>query len=226
MSKKKNDCSSSWNVYSDKIIKGKVLPSSYPLRIATIAGSYKDLLYLDNNNTGITASFKNLYDGMGRFTNIKISNDKCEINTNGGFISDPIIGSSLKYLQKINIKDTQTEYEISAINSPSIMFSYRNPGATATKNFISNIVIDSLFENMETFSDEFLISEFSFHLVNYSNAQINITINFIYKDQLSDSSITLTVYGSNYVNISKTFAIVQLYTFPNLKIESVEIKNA
>jgi hypothetical protein len=226
MAKFKSECSSSWSVYSNKITKGKILPTAYPLRLATIAGSYKDLLYLDNNNLGITSSFKNIYDGDGKALKIKTSNSKFEINTDGGYISDPIIGSSLSYLYKVELSETAIVYEVNSTASCNIMFYYFAIGSAVEKTYNVNISVDDLFLNSEFSNDEFISSEFKFNIFNYSNAIVTVNISFTYQSINTEVPIIISSSGNNSVNIFSTSAFVCLYKFPTLKIESVEIPNA
>ena len=226
MAKFKNQCSDSWDVYVNRITKGKILPTSYPLRIATIAGSYKDLLYLDNNNAGITSTFKNIYDGEGKALKIKASNSSFEIDTNGGQISDPVVGSSVTYLNKIDLSNTEVTYEVDAKNSCNILFYYSNPGSSDQKTYNISVNLEYLFENINITSDEFLTAEFKFHLISYSFSQITLIINFIYKTLITENQIFLSVPGGSFPNISNNSAIVYIYTFPSLQIESAEIANA
>lgn len=222
----KSDCSSSWSVYTDKVTKGKLLPVSYPLRIATIAGSYKDVLHIGNSNLGVSSIVRNIYDGIGTASNIKVSLNRVEINTNGGTISDPIISSSVTFLSKINLSDSVSNYSVDLKSSSGILLYYDNESSTTDLIANINLESDNLFSNLSSAFDEGLIAEVVLQISKNSNRSMTINLSCTYKESSNANPFTIFIpdFPNFYMQTTKIMVIVT--TFPAIDIIITEITNA
>lgn len=222
----KSECSSSWNVYSNKITKGKLLPTAYPLRIATIAGSYKDLLHIGNENLGITASLRNVYDGIGNVSRIKVSNQKVDIDTNGGVISDPIVGSNFIFFKKIELSDLVQNYSADLKESCAILLHYDNMSLSSDLIVNLNIQADSLFSTTNDSFDEGMVAEVTLCVFKNSNQNILINLNCYYNQFSKENPLVIEVPSSPSFNVRIIKIIVAISTFPNTQIDLIELTNA
>lgn len=77
----------------------------------TPAQSCNDILYLNNNNSGLTNSLVSVYGGNGIPSPLKLAAEKIEANFNKGLLSRPIIDSS--QLRYNDIGEVGSSYQIS-----------------------------------------------------------------------------------------------------------------
>lgn len=73
--------------------------SSKSLANQTPSQSYKDLIHLGNNGSGLKSSLSPIYDGDGKELPISLSSNQVEISMNGGKLESPVING---YFEKIN----------------------------------------------------------------------------------------------------------------------------
>lgn len=222
----KSNCSSSWNVYSNKITKGKVLPTAYPLRIATIAGSYKDLLHLGNSNLGINASLRNIYDGIGNSSRIKASNQKVEIDTNGGTISDPIVGSNLTFFKKIELSDVIQDYSADLKDSCGILLHYDNMSSSSDIIVNLNMQSDNLFATMNSSFDEGMVAEVTLCVFKNTNQNIIINANCLYNQYFKENPLVIEIPSFPSFNVRMIKMLITISEFPNIQIDLIELANA
>lgn len=222
----KSDCSSSWNVYSNKITKGKLLPTAYPLRIATIAGSYKDLLHLGNENLGLDTSLRNIYDGIGNPSRLKISNQKVDIDTNGGTISDPIIGSNFTFLNKVELSELVQNYSVDLKDSCGIILHYDNMSLSSELIANLNIQADNLFPLINEAFDEGMVTEITLCICKNSNQNIIVNLNCYYNGYFKENPLVIEIPSSPFFNVRIIKVIITISTFPNTQIDLIELTNA
>jgi len=222
----KSDCSSSWNVYSNKATKGKVLPTAYPLRIATIAGSYKDLLHLGNDNLGISASLRNIYDGIGNPSRLKVSNQKVDIDTNGGTISDPILGSNFTFFKKIELSDLIQDYSADLKDSCGILLHYDNMSSSSDIIANLNMQSDNLFSTMPSSFDEGMAAEVSLCVFKNSNQSIIINLNCSYNESFKENPLIIEIPSVPSFSVRIIKILITISTFPNTQIDLIELTNA
>lgn len=221
MSVFKNQCQDSWKKYSNLKRIGKILPKSTPLRIATIAGSYKDLLHANNGNNGIDSVLRSIYDGSGKYTGIKISNNCTSISSDNIEISNPVNGSNIFFIKKIELNTTDSIVH-NIKDSNHIMLTYTGDiSAYIEKNI--TILLDDLFSFQSAQVDEFIVSQLHFHCSSSSFLPINISI----KLSLDGYELQSQVFeiDEEKTFFSKSFLIMSNKITAN-KIEIMDLENA
>lgn len=216
----KSDCQNSWNKYDQAERIGKILPKSTPLRIATIAGSYKDLIHLNNNNGGLSSIIKNLYDGSGNDVGIKSSVNSTSINSENTEVSNPVNGSNLYFVKKIEL-NTTNEIVHNIIESNHIMLSYSGSEYNIEKNITINL--DGLFSYQSSQLDEFITTFIHIHCISNSFLPMSLSFNF----SLGDYNLQSSLFS---LNEEKTFFTKSFIIMANKllteKIEIMELENA
>lgn len=220
----KSDCLSSWSSFSENERKGKILLHSTPLRIATIAGSYKDILHIENSNLGISSYFKNVYDGIGNFSGIKISSTGTSLDKENIQISEPIIESNVSKIYKIDITGINSlEEEYDAKNGLSIMLNYEDTGSGLELEKNITIKMDEIFKNSSLEIDEQFFCKIYFHSFNQGTDYVTCNINFLYKNKYSEHfSIAI---NNGYTMYTKSYLII-IEDSDNTSIEAYEVINA
>lgn len=219
MSVFKNDCQGSWNKYTNPTRIGRVLPKATPLRIATIAGSYKDLLHVSNGNGGIDNVLKALYDGSGKNTGIKVSKNSTAVNSENIEISNQVSGSSVCFIKKIDL-NTEDEIIHNIKNSNHILVEYSGEEDGLIEKGIT-IKLDDLFYNQSDQPDEYVASFLHFHCS--SNMLLQISLNFSINDyQLPFPAFIASTEKVFYI---KSFMIMTNRILDE-KIELMELENA
>jgi hypothetical protein len=172
-------CESTWNLYPNDYRKGETIKAAVPLSKAAPGGSYKDLLYLNNNNNGLHSTMlgsSNVNDGLGNETNIELTTTGAGIYVENCSLTDPILSSNAVQAESLLIVDATTSY-------------------TLDSAFINNIIINrsSNLMSSETFYLTIDLNSMPSYETTNPNEKNSTQINFSYKVNCPDSQTILNV---------------------------------
>lgn len=219
--KLKEDCEDSWNLYDTYERKGDSIKAAIPLAKATPAGSYKDILCLNNDNDGLSASLSEVTDGDGSNSGIQLSLTQASIDTNGGYINDPIFGSTASLLYPLEIVDGTASYSISGSNIDNILIS-RNTASLVEQSFYVDVNAGSVPRTESTDENIKNMMEVSFSYSTTSTSSSLVKIRFLMNEIYSDYYELVIPPGANI----KAKAKVLLIIYSDIIEEIIEITNA
>jgi len=182
-------CQSTWNLYPNDYRKGEAIKAAVPLSKAAPGGSYKDLLYLNNNNNGLHSTMlgsSNVNDGLGNETNIELTTTGAAIYVENCSLTDPVLSSSVVQAESLLIEDSTESYILDS-------------------DFINNIIINrsSISTESKTFYLTIDLSSMPSYETTNPNEKNSTQINFSYKVNCPDSQTILNVrflMNENYTN--------------------------
>jgi len=103
----------------------------------TLANTYKDILQMDNSNSGVDTTTRSIKDGEGTISALSLSDDVVSIkpqndNTTASFLVEDASGTDLLVVDSTNSK-------VSALgNYVNTQYAYFNVGATESQLFLAN----------------------------------------------------------------------------------------
>jgi hypothetical protein len=206
----KSLCEDSTNLYGDYVRLGKSSKSAVPLSKASPGGSYRDLLYLNNNGSGLDTALEQLQDGAGNNSLISLSNSEVSISSNGGFINDGIFGSSSISPFLLSINDSNDTYTIKENIKDHIIIKYTSSSAEVKTFYInidiSNVPYQEASNSLETNVFNCKISTVHDTVSNFKlNVRfINTNSQSIYNEKIITAGLSTFNSINNYIVLYNT----------------------
>lgn len=205
----KSLCEDTWSIYGEYTRKGKSSKPGVPLSEATPGGSYKDILFLNNNNNGITSETVDICDGLGNNFGLSISENSFSINSDKINIQDPIFGSTHESVYELNIVDTQSEYYVDNLNSNHILIN-RESLSPISLNAKITIDLDNLPIYNSDFVNEMFVTEINISYAVFVPGYLptNVEIRFFKNEYLSEYFSFVIPSGYSTSTFVKKFIIL------------------
>lgn len=200
-------CQDQTDLFEDYVRVGKSSKSAIPLAKASPGGSYRDLLYLNNNGAGIGNNLNPIQDGAGNNSLISISDNEVSVSLNGGFINDGIFGSSCVCPLIITIDDNENTYVLKDGLTNHAVLKYISTSSDE-KDFYISVDIASVPYSQSSNSLE--INNFTFTLsVTYSTiSDFKIHVRFINKNGETNYYEKTISAGSSSLSLINNYTVL------------------
>jgi hypothetical protein len=207
LTRPKELCINSVNLYEDYVRTGKVEKTAVPLAKSAPGGSYRDLLYLNNSGNGIPENTSPIRDGAGNISLISLSESVVEIDTSGGTIKDPIIGSSAISTFELNINDSISTYTVSENIKDHIVLKY-DSSTSDIKDFYIHIDVSNVPYINPSNSSESNMFKCTLSAIYDTFTNFNIHVKFFNSNNESEYFTTIIPAGSSYFMTVKKYIVI------------------
>ena len=200
-------CQDQIDLFEDYVRVGKSSKSAIPLAKASPGGSYRDLLYLNNNGSGVGESLKQVQDGAGNNLLLSMSGNEVSISSNGGSIIDGIFGSSCICPLFTNIDDNENNYILKNDLTNHAILKYTS-NSSDKKDFYISVDISNVPYSQPSNSLE--INNFTFTLsISYSTiSDFNIHVRFVNKNGATSYYKKTISAGSSGLSLISNYTVL------------------
>jgi len=200
-------CQDQIDLFEDYVRVGNSYKSAIPLAKASPGGSYRDLLYLNNNGSGVGESLRQVQDGAGNNLLLSMSNNEVSISSNGGSIIDGIFGSSCICPLFRNIDDNENNYILKNGLTNHAILKYTS-NSSDKKDFYISVDISNVPYAQPSNSLE--INNFTFTLsISYNTiSDFNIHVRFVNENEATSYHKKTISAGSSGLRLINNYTVL------------------